>query len=254
MIRVQDDTLSAVLSEFARTMLTEFRIQAILDHLVERIVDVLPITGAGVTLISAGKAPQYVAASDESALNFESLQTELGEGPCLTAYEADASVSVPDLAADGRYPTFGPVATAAGLAAVFTFPLRHGDDRMGALDLYRDVAGTLSDADLAAAQTLADVAAAYLLNARAREEALQATERFRTLSLHDALTGLPNRVLLEERISHAAARAIRAPTSTAVLFVDLDRFKRVNDMFGHTVGDRLLAAVAARLAVLVRPG
>lgn len=253
-IRVQDDTLSAVLSDFARTMLTDFRIQAILDHLVLRIVDVLPITGAGVTLISPGTAPQYVAASGEAALRFERMQTELGQGPCLTAFLTGHHVTVPDLSLDGRYPEFGPAANAGGLAAVFTFPLRQGDHQLGALDLYRDTVGPLSHVDLNAAQTLADVASAYLLNAQAREHASEASERFRALSLHDALTGLPNRVLLEERIDHAAARAARSPSSAAVLFVDLDRFKRVNDLYGHASGDQLLAAVAARLAALVRPG
>lgn len=59
---VNEDKLSSVLSEFARTLITDFPIQRILDHLVERIVEVLPITSAGVTLISAGLAPHYVAA------------------------------------------------------------------------------------------------------------------------------------------------------------------------------------------------
>ena len=71
-----EQKLSDVLSEFARTMVTDFPIQGILDHLVERIVDVLPITAAGVTLISPGTDPRYVAASDESALRFEELQTD----------------------------------------------------------------------------------------------------------------------------------------------------------------------------------
>src|ERR1700687_3235980 len=115
--------LSEVLSEFARTMLTDFPIQAILDHLVKRIVDVLPITAAGVTLISPGVDPRYVAASDESALRYEELQTELGEGPCLAAYQTGELVAVPDLRHEGRFPNFVPRAMEEGLAAVFTFPL-----------------------------------------------------------------------------------------------------------------------------------
>jgi hypothetical protein len=83
-----EQQLSEVLSEFARTMVTDFPIQSILDHLVERIVDVLLISAAGVTLISPGTDPRYVAASDESALRFEELQTELGEGPCTAADQA----------------------------------------------------------------------------------------------------------------------------------------------------------------------
>src|SRR5512132_139091 len=103
---VNEDTLSAVLSEFARTLITDFPIQGILDHLVERIVDVLPVTAAGVTLISAGMAPRYIAASDPFALRFERMQTEIGEGPCLTAYETGEAVAVPDLLVDERFPLF----------------------------------------------------------------------------------------------------------------------------------------------------
>ena len=60
--------LSEVLREFARTMVTDFPIQGILDHLVKRIVEILPMTGAGVTLITPDLVPRYVAASNESAL------------------------------------------------------------------------------------------------------------------------------------------------------------------------------------------
>ena len=251
---VHENSLSAVLSEFAETMLTDFRIQAILDHLVERIVDVLPISGAGVTLITPGVTPQYVAASGEAALRFERLQTKLGQGPCLVAHHSGEPVLIPDLAVDATFPQFGPAALAAGLAAVFAFPLGHGDGRLGALDLYRDSAAALAPDDVAAAQTLANVAAAYLLNANAREQAIEARDRFQESALHDALTGLPNRMLLAQRLEHAAARAQRSRTTAAVLFADLDRFKQVNDTHGHAVGDGLLIDVAARLSALVRPG
>src|ERR1700734_1923870 len=116
--------LSDVLSEFARTMLTDFPIQGILDHLVKRIVDVLPVTAAGVTLIAPGLEPRFVAASNAAALRYEKLQTELGEGPCLEAYYTGQAVAVPDLRAEHRFPRFIPRAIEAGLAAVFTFPLR----------------------------------------------------------------------------------------------------------------------------------
>ncbi len=251
---VREHNLSLVLSDFARTMITDFPIQAILDRLVTRIVEILPVTGAGVTLIADGRAPRFVAASDDSALRFERLQTELGEGPCLSAFETGRSVAVPDLANDTRFPQFAPAAAAAGLAAVFTFPLRHGDTQLGALDLYRDSAGRLEKQDLADAQTLADVAAAYLLNARARDLAQQTSDSYHHSAAHDPLTGLPNRTTLQSRLEHAAQRAQRSHTNAAILFVDIDRFKQVNDNYGHHVGDQLLIAVAQRLAHLVRPG
>jgi diguanylate cyclase (GGDEF)-like protein len=251
---VHEEKLSAVLSDFARTLATDFPIQGILDHLVQRIVDVLPITSAGVTLISDGKAPHYVAASDESALRFERLQTEIGQGPCLAAYGSGEAVAIADLSVDRLFPEFSPAAVEAGLAAVFTFPLRQAGGRLGALDLYRDETGVLEPHDMAVAQTLADVAAAYILNARARDEARETSARFRYSSLHDPLTGLPNRMLLQQRIEHAAQRARRSKLNAAILFADLDRFKQVNDTHGHQVGDQLLLAVAQRLGRLVRPG
>jgi diguanylate cyclase (GGDEF)-like protein len=251
---VEEAKLSGVLSEFARTLVTDFPIQGILDHLVQRIVDVLPVTSAGVTLISAGRAPRYIAASDKSALRYEQLQSELGQGPCLSAYESGEAVAVPDLAADVRFPLFAPPAVEAGLGAVFTFPLRAGEGGLGALDLYRESAGELDSHDMGVAQTLADVAAAYLTNAQARDDARVTSERFHHSALHDPLTGLPNRALLEQRMEHAARRAQRSNTKAAILFVDLDRFKQVNDTHGHQVGDALLLGVAQRLSGLVRPG
>lgn len=107
---------------------------------------------------------------------------------------------------------------------------------------------------MAAAQTLADVAASYLLNARAREDLRESSELARQSSLHDALTGLPNRTLLVERLDHAILRCRRSGKMVVVLYADLDRFKSINDSYGHHVGDLLLVAVADRLTGLVRPG
>ena len=73
-------------------------------------------------------------------------------------------------------------------------------------------------------------------------------------AFHDALTGLPNRALFTERLQHALARTRRRQTPLGVIFLDLDNFKVVNDSLGHDAGDRLLVAVAERLAACVRPG
>ncbi|MBV9605133.1 MAG: EAL domain-containing protein [Solirubrobacterales bacterium] len=73
-------------------------------------------------------------------------------------------------------------------------------------------------------------------------------------ALHDSLTGLPNRALLLDRLNVAVARSRRRPTSLALLFLDLDGFKNVNDNLGHEAGDELLVEVARRLQRVLRPG
>ena len=77
-------------------------------------------------------------------------------------------------------------------------------------------------------------------------------EQIRHMAHHDALTALPNRVLLQDRIGQAIAQARRNRRGTALLFIDLDRFKMVNDSLGHHIGDELLRAVAARFRASVR--
>lgn len=248
------EELADVLSEFARTMVTDFPIQGILDHLVVRIVDILPITAAGVTLISPGSDPRYIAASNESALRYEQLQTEIDEGPCLAAYHTGEAIAVADLAIEDRFPRFRPRALDAGLRAVFTFPLHHGKLELGALDLYRDTPGPLTPESMVTAQTLADVAAAYLINAEARAALLDSSQQLRDAALHDPLTGLPNRTLMVQLIDHAFRDARRSHRISAVMLVDIDQFKHVNDTYGHHVGDELLVAIADRLTRILRPG
>ena len=85
-------------------------------------------------------------------------------------------------------------------------------------------------------------------------ERKQVEERIAHMAHHDALTGLPNRALLRDRIGQAIARAHRNQAEVAVLFIDLDRFKHINDSLGHEAGDSLLEAVATRISVCLREG
>ena len=79
-------------------------------------------------------------------------------------------------------------------------------------------------------------------------------EAMRFQALHDPLTRLANRTVLLDRLEHAQARSARTGESVAVLFLDLDRFKVINDSLGHDAGDQLLVAVADRLRAVLRPG
>lgn len=85
-------------------------------------------------------------------------------------------------------------------------------------------------------------------------ERLRAEERMRYLAQHDALTGLPNRVTLQAEIHQAMGRARRHNQLLAVIFVDIDRFKVINDTLGHSIGDKLLGQIGTRLHACVRQG
>jgi diguanylate cyclase (GGDEF)-like protein/PAS domain S-box-containing protein len=99
-----------------------------------------------------------------------------------------------------------------------------------------------------------DAVQGMLLTSRDVTDRKRLEQQLRHDALHDPLTGLGNRVLFRDRLVHAAARASRNPQPLAVLMLDLDGFKDVNDTLGHAAGDRLLCEVARRLRQTVRPG
>ncbi len=94
---------------------------------------------------------------------------------------------------------------------------------------------------------------ARLVVVRDLTERKRAEEALTHAALHDHLTGLPNRALLLDRLDRSLARAAREGTTVAVLFLDIDRFKLVNDSLGHNSGDELLVVVARRLEHILRP-
>lgn len=251
---VYEKRLTELLSDFARTLTQDFPIQAILDNFVARLPEIVPVTGAGVLLMGTDDELHFAAASDEVLLQVEALQIEFDEGPCLQTYRSGEPVLIPDLEVDSGFPQFSPRAAEAGLAAVFAFPMSVDDMRLGALDVWRQSPGDLEPADITAVQLLADVAASYVSNARSRTLAHERVAALRQQALHDPLTGLPNRVLLHDRLEQAVAKGRRSRRRVAVLFLDLDGFKDINDRYGHQAGDVVLAAVAERLRCALRPG
>ncbi len=91
-------------------------------------------------------------------------------------------------------------------------------------------------------------------SARLAQSLLTANEQLRNIALFDSLTALPNRLLLEDRMQQAQVHAERTGRTFALLFVDLDKFKAVNDTYGHPTGDALLQAAANRLTGVLRKG
>ena len=119
------------------------------------------MTGAGIMLMSEDVPQGSVCTSNPVSDLIEQLQYGLGEGPCVDAYHEDEPVLEPDLAEPSRprWPAFAGPAIDAGVRAVFGFPLRVGAVRLGALNLYCDRPGPLTDDQHADALVMADVAA-----------------------------------------------------------------------------------------------
>jgi hypothetical protein len=121
-------------------------------------------------MLMSGDVPRgSLCSTNEVSQLIEDLQYTLGEGPCVDAYQQDRVVAEPDLAdpVTHRWFAFTPPALKAGVRAVFGFPLRAGTVRLGALNLYREWAGPLSDDQNADALVMADVAARWVLEAQA---------------------------------------------------------------------------------------
>ncbi len=132
-------------------------------------------------------------------------------------------------------------------------PIRADNTVVGILSIQSYTQDAYNSDDVALLQSLADHCAGALERVRA-EAALRASEvRMRHQAMHDALTGLPNRALFHERLKYALESSSSSGSAVAVLFLDLDRFKIVNDSLGHEAGDLLLVLAAARLRTALRP-
>lgn len=139
-------------------------------QLCETATAVLGVDGTGVMLMSGDVAYGSLCTTNEVSELIEELQYSLGEGPCVDAYNYDRVVAEPDLAdpAAVRWAAFAPPALQVGVRAVFAFPLRVGAVRLGALDLYADRPGRLSDDQHADALVMSDVVASWVLDTQAR--------------------------------------------------------------------------------------
>jgi len=222
--------LTDVLVESARTLVSHYRVDETLQRLCDATMEVLPVSGAGVMLEDEQGALRFVVASDEQIREIERLQIELGEGPCLHAYASGEQVLVRDLAAEERFPRFGPKALGAGLRGVFSFPMQHADDRVGALNLYSAEPLAFTAEDRVAGQVLADLATATILNARELEQSHQLASQLQR--------ALDTRVVIEQA---KGVLAERHGISVGAAFERLRRAARNSQRRVHDVARDVVA-------------
>lgn len=155
-----------------------------------------------------------------------------------------APVVVTDSERENRF-SCSPILTACGVRSGLTVTIEGRRGPVGVLGLHSRIVREFKPGDVDFAQSLANV-----LGDTVERQLTEDDIRYR--ALHDPLTGLPNRVLFLDRLQQAIERLRRRRLLSAILLLDLDRFKLVNDSLGHKIGDELLAAAAPRLNQVVR--
>lgn len=237
--KVRESIQHRTLEALARDLPTS----EIMADLCRRVERMSPGAMAAVMRVAGGRLRLVAmpSADPASVAPFDNLPIGLQSGSCGAAAFLGKPVAVGDIAQDPRWETLRDAALGAGLAASWSTPVRAADGRVLGTFALCFAEPRLPDAFH---ENLVSVAADLCALALARDHA---QERIHRLAYYDALTGLPNRQLLLSRTDEAVARANADGSPLALLFIDLNDFKRVNDVQGHGAGDRFLTEVATRL-------
>jgi diguanylate cyclase (GGDEF)-like protein/PAS domain S-box-containing protein len=182
----------------------------------------------------------FIQASRERAV----APLPVGQGLVRRTFAAASPVWIKDIAHDEAF-NRRHLAEQADLHGAFGFPLVGGGEVLGVMEFFHRDARDPDEMLIQTTQAIGSQIGQYMVR-------MQAEEAVKFVATHDSLTGLPNRIMFNQRLSHAVTQAERYGRRLAVLFIDLDRFKIINDTLGHESGDALLREVAKRLTANLR--
>ena len=242
----------------SRSLLTLFAHSSnerdMLQHGINALTDLLQARYGAIGVISAeGELAHFVHTGIDAETQARIGELPKGRGLLGVVINEDTVIRLDDMAGDPRSVGFPP--HHPPMKSLLAVPISNMGRIYGRIYLSDKMSGEPFDFDdELLAQSLAHSLSLMLDNAREFRELQAAQQRLDYLAYHDALTGLPNRRLAVDRIQQAMTLAQRHGGVVALLFVDLDKFKVVNDSFGHAVGDQLLCAVAQRFNNCTREG
>lgn len=240
--KFRSSTLELLASDTPLPVILESIVRGVEQLHPDMLCSILLLDKEGKHLIE-GFAPSLPAAYNKAILG---IPIGLGVGSCGTAAFTGARVIVEEIATHPYWTSFAKLAADADLGASWSEPI---------LSSTRKVLGTFAIYHRAKhAPTEADI---YIIEQSARLASIaighkQMEEKVQHVAFHDALTGLPNRLLLNDRLEQAKSASKRNGRFAAMLFLDMDNFKPLNDQYGHDAGDLLLQEVAHRLCRCVR--
>ncbi|MGZ3239905.1 MAG: sensor domain-containing protein, partial [Burkholderiaceae bacterium] len=226
------------------------------SHILEMIATDAPLQEVLVKLVKVIESHSDGILCAILLLNDGDMRLHLGAGPSIplecvraieeTTFPQSESVTWIDIRQDAHWADHLDHAAQFGLHAYSAAPIfsSHGNV-LGMFNMYFKQRRTPSEVEKSLALSASRLAAITI-------ERHYANAKIGHMAYHDALTGLPNRILLKDRLNQAIIHAQRIKDGVAILFIDLDQFKLINDSLGHHIGDRLLQSVAQRLQCCMR--
>jgi len=225
-------------------------LKLILEKIALRLENLKPDTLCSILLLDEDKQHLHIGAApslpDFYNAAIEGTQIGPGIGSCGNAAYTGKRTIIEDIAHHPYWEQYKSIAERADLHACWSEPIISADNKvLGTFAIYHHTTALPSQHDI----QLIEMAAHFIAIAIERK---QAEAHIHQLAHFDPLTNLPNRLLLDKRAHEAISAAQRTGTSLAVLFLDLDHFKNINDNLGHRIGDELLIALTRRLQSVMR--
>ncbi len=241
LIRQQSAELDAI-KRIAYNLTSNLELQAVLDTVVSEALRLIKGAHNAHIYLYQEQLLIFGAALNADGVRNQEYTKPRADGLTYRVAKSGEIIMIENMATDPLYQNTDHFHEAGSILGM---PLKSGDSVIGVMNLSRNQTGAFKTAELRLLQMLANQASIAIINARMHEAlAVQA--------LSDTLTGLPNRRALDRRLESEVSRALRYGRSFAVLMMDLDGFKTINDTWGHSVGDQVLHDVARFLAASAR--